>query len=499
MAGPGFRSLVFAVASALLLAQPAPARDPGDPLSGLERLKKFQAQRASSSDPDWRSSNNDAGGPLGPGETRVLGDLKGPGIITHFWNTVPAQERYYSRLVVVRMYWDGETTPSVEAPLGDFFGVGHGMDVAFESLPVTVVSDGRARNCYWPMPFRKSARVTVTNEGTKAIHGFYYYLDWQKHSSLDPDTAYFHAQYRQEFPCKAGQNYLIADIRGQGHYVGTVLSCNSLSDGWWGEGDDFFFIDGESEPGLRGTGTEDYFCDAWGFRQQSGPYFGAPLWEGNEPTGARTSVYRWHIADPVPFRKSLRLEIEHKGVGWQGDGTQKSGFEERFDNFSSVAFWYQKEPHKPFPLLPTGTDRLTDDYASIIEGESLLAKATATSGPIERQDLPGCSGGGQLWWRPAASNQVLTIPFDIKEDGKYNLVLALTSSWDYGSCRLDLDGEPLGEPFDFYSASVTTRNYHFGVRELKAGTHKLTVTGTGKNAASKDYFFGLDGIIPTKK
>ena len=162
------------------------------------------------------------------------------------------------------------------------------------------------------MPFRKSARITVTNESDKRCDAFYYYLDWQKYKSLPKDTAYFHAMYRQEYPCVMGRNYLIADLVGRGHYVGTVQSVQNMSSGWYGEGDDFFFIDGEAEPSLRGTGTEDYFCDGWGFRQHDGPFYGVPLWEGYA-AGNRGSVYRFHIPDPVPFKKSLRVEIEHKG------------------------------------------------------------------------------------------------------------------------------------------------------------------------------------------
>ena len=169
---------------------------------------------------------------------------------------------FYSRLLTLRIYWDGETQPSVECPVGDFFGIGHGVDQPFMSIPIRVTSEGRARNCYWPMPFRKSARITVTNESDTACRSFYYYVDWQKHKSLRRNTAYFHAMYRQEFPCAMGRNYLIADLEGRGHYVGSIQSVCLMSDGWYGEGDDFFFVDGEAEPRLRGTGTEDYFCDA---------------------------------------------------------------------------------------------------------------------------------------------------------------------------------------------------------------------------------------------
>jgi hypothetical protein len=272
---PAFLFLAFANLVFPVYAQPSP----GSPLSGLELLKDFESQRASSSDPDWRNGNADAR-PIPSGGTLVVANLKGPGIITHIWNTIAHEAPFYSRLLTLKIYWDGEDHPSVEAPIGDFFGIGHGIDKPFVSLPIKVSSEGRGRNCYWPMPFRESAKILVVNESDKPCSAFYFYVDWQKHKSLPKDTAYFHAMYRQEFPCVMGRNYLLADIVGRGHYVGTIQSVQLISPGWYGEGDDFFFIDDEKEPRLRGTGTEDYFCDGWGFRVQDGPFYGTPLWEG---------------------------------------------------------------------------------------------------------------------------------------------------------------------------------------------------------------------------
>ena len=320
--------------------------------------------RASSSDPDWKNGNRDMR-PIKAGQTLTVAELNGPGMIVHSWCRVSHADQNFSRLMTLRIYWDGEKNPSVECPIGDFFGVGHGLDRAFTSLPVRVTSDGRGRNCYWPMPFRKSARITVSNDSDRPCYAFFYYVDWQKRKSLPKDTAYFHAMYRQEFPCVMGQNYQIADIIGRGHYVGTVQSVYLVSPGSYGEGDDFFFIDGEKEPSLRGTGTEDYFCDGWGFREQSGPFYGAPLFEGFK-TGDRSSAYRWHIPDPVVFRKSLRVEIEHIGGQVFPDGSH-TGFIERDDLMSNVEYWYQTEPHKPWPAMPPTKDRLPfHDQALII-------------------------------------------------------------------------------------------------------------------------------------
>lgn len=320
---------------------------------GLATLHDAVSHRASSSDPNWQFGNGDARA-IKPADTLVLAELEGPGVINHIWNTVASLEPKYSRLLLLRMYWDGEENPSVECPLGDFFGVGHGMDISFESQQIAV-ANGKGRNCYWPMPFRKSAKITVTNEGQMATDAFYYQIDWEKVGTLDGNTAYLHAMYRQEYPCAMDSRYLIADIEGRGHYVGTVLSVRQRLESWFGEGDDFFYVDGETEPSVRGTGTEDYFCDGWGFHPVNTPYYGVPLFEGLH-VGARASAYRWHVTDPVRFNKSLRLEIEHVGPSIAEDGTP-TGYGERPDDFSSAAFWYQAEPHKTFPAIPKGYGR----------------------------------------------------------------------------------------------------------------------------------------------
>lgn len=470
----------------------------GDPLSELSLLKQGASQRASSSDENWRNGNGDARW-IQPGKTLTIADLEGPGVITHFWNTINAEDRGHPRLIVLRMYWDGEEHPSVECPIGDFFGVGHGLDAPFNSLPVAVSSEGRARNCYWPMPFRKSARITITNEGKKMVHAFYYYLDWRKLHKLPRNTAYMHAMYRQEFPAVMGRNYLLADIEGRGHYVGTVLSVRQRTASWWGEGDDFFFVDGEAEPSLRGTGSEDYFCDAWGLRPMWNPYYGAPVMQGYDPYDL-TTVYRWHITDPVIFQKSLRVEIEHKGVAFNDDGTVRSGFEERADDFSSVAMWYQTEPHKPYPPMPVGYDRLYVDYSAMIEAEAQMEQTKPTSGGMEAQ-AGNYSGGKQLFWTPQAEGQTLEIPIEVTEAGKYRVMLALTKSWDYGTFDAVIVAEGQAEEkkiasgLDQFSASIVTEEQWLGPVELARGRHTLIVRNAGKNAESKGYYLGLDSIL----
>lgn len=462
----------------------------GNPLGGLERLKNFETRRASSSDPDWKNGNGDLR-PIKPGGTLTLAELDGPGKIVHIWFTIAHNDPFYSAKLTLRIYWDGEEQPSVECPIGDFFGIGFGVDKPFTSIPIRISSDGRGRNCYWPMPFRKKARLTVTNESDKRCDCFYYYIDWQKHDSLPEDTAYFHAMYRQEFPCVMGKNYLIADIEGRGHYVGTIKSVYHISPGWYGEGDDFFFIDGEKEPSLRGTGTEDYFCDGWGFREQAGPFYGTPLWEGFN-TGDRGSAYRFHLPDPVTFKKSLHLEIEHKGYQKFPDG-KSDGCIERDDLFSSVAIWYQTEPHKPWPALPAGIDRLPFHEKLLLKGHEAVASAKHSNHTLEVQGLGGVTDGKQLWLKPTDDQGWVEVSFQTDKDQPLGLGWKVTHSWDYGIYRVKLDGKEIGH-FDLYAPTITQAEHKLGTHQLAAGKHTLRFECIGKSEKSDGYFLGFDAL-----
>ena len=510
----------------------------GNPLCGLDRLREGRRYRASSADENWRNGNGDARG-IAPGDTLTLCELEGPGRITHIWFTIAAEDPYYGRTVTLRMYWDGEEEPSVESPLGDFFAAGHGMRVNVNSLPVQVSSEGRAYNCFWPMPFRNSARITVTNDSPDhPVRAFFWYIDWIKLPSLPEKTATFHAQYRQEFPCRSGRDYLILDAVGEGHYVGTVLSVHMNGASWFGEGDDRFYIDGEKEPSLRGTGTEDYFCDAWGFRQFNRPFYGVTIWEGFDVDDHGTA-YRWHIPDPIPFKKSLRVTIEHKGVTFHPvkvkspeplkiplfsgekppskkegyeyvyyfDGNRvKSGFEERPDNFSSVAFWYQVGKAKRFAVLPPGPASILGGTA--IEGESLLEKARAKPDKVlEIQKGGQWSGGAQLFYHPAPGEEppVLELSVPIQDTARYVVNLYLTRSWDYGVWSISLDGKPLVKAVDLYSPQVAVFKQKLGVLNLRAGVHKLTFNYLRSDPRSKvkgtdlvGRYMGLDRITIRK-
>jgi hypothetical protein len=459
-------------------------------LDKLSRPHEGRTMRVSSADPDWRSGNEDYR-PIKPGETLTMADVEGPGVIRHIWFTINALDPQYGRSVVLRMYWDGHDEPAVEAPLGDFFAVGHGVLRNVDSLPVAVTSEGRSYTCYWSMPFAKRARITLTNDSpTHRVRSLYWYIDYEQVPSLPPDTLYFHAQYRQEYPATPEQNYLILDTEGRGNYVGTVLSVYSRTRGWFGEGDDFFYIDGEAEPSLRGTGTEDYFCDAWGFREFNRPYFGVVLFEGYE-FGDRVCAYRWHIPDPIRFSKSLKFEFEHAGVMFDDKGKRISGFHDRADLFSSVAFWYQDGKAKRFAELPPVAQRVVP--ATRVEMEGLLdsAKATPAETMLELGRSSLFSGGSQLVARFSEGNGRLTVPFVVAEDVQGIARLRLGTSSDSGTWSVALNEQ---SPFvvDLYSPALAARELRLGAVDLKTGEHVLTFECRGGNPASSGYVLGVD-------
>ena len=501
-------AMVLAVAGAAAGQEVGPGLP--DPFHLLEP-KAFAARRASSNNPDPRS-NDDSKRPI-PGETVVLADLEGPGVVSHIWLTVAASEYGWPRLLRLRVYYDGSATPSVDAPLGDFFAVGHGFERPVRSLMVRDSSEGRSRNSYWPMPFRRSCRITVTNEGRRRVANLYYHVDWSKLPALPEHTPYFHAWYRQALPAPPdGSPYEFLSVRGGGHYVGTVLSVVQAEAGWFGEGDDLFYVDGEEKPSIEGTGSEDYFNDAWGLHVDDGPYAGVPVAEGTG-LGSRMTAYRWHLADPVPFTRSLRFVMEHKGWTFAADGSVKSAFGERTDLMSSVAFWYQEGIAADQPPVPYGPARLPQGNATQIEVETSLpavraekGKATLVPDLFWSKDVILFAAEG-----PGAR---LEVPFDVPEDGDYEVYTQLARGSDYGTYTVLLDGKPPSAPqlehepgadvrpqtqIDGYAVETYVGvDYPVGWPRLAKGRHTLTYVCLGRNAASSGYNLGVDNIVLAK-
>jgi Protein of unknown function (DUF2961) len=346
-------------------------------LSSLPALKNFTQERATSSDPTGANDDGNWKNGIKPGEQRQIADLNGPGIITHIWFTIATPEQYHLKKIVLRAFWDNDPNPAIEAPIGDFFGLGLGQYFLYESGPISVGSQ-KALNCYFPMPFRKAARITITNEGTQPISAFYYNIDWQKHDQLSDDLAYFYAEYRQAVPNKGwttdwtsnadknvndapnkdgANNYVMFETEGRGHYVGVTLSILQNQGDWWGEGDEMMFVDDRKTPRIVGTGSEDYFLGAWcygncgispfGSTHPTFAYqqYGNPL-NGGDDSGAKWMVYRFHTDSPVPFNKYFKMTIEH------GHANHRS------DNFYSVAYWYQQGPHHLRQPLPPVNERI---------------------------------------------------------------------------------------------------------------------------------------------
>lgn len=297
---------------------------------------------------------------IAPGECLTMADIEGPGAIQHIWLTIGKW-----RHCILRIYWDGSDTPSVECPVGDFFASGWGKYAQITSLPVCV-NPGSAFNCYWEMPFRKSCKMTMTNIDDDPVC-IYYQITYAL-TDVPDDAAYFHAQFRRVNPLPYKEVYTILDgVKGQGHYVGTYMAWGVNNCGWWGEGEIKFYMDKDKDfPTICGTGVEDYFCGSYdfdvgkengGYREFTTPYAGLPQVirpDGLYESQTRFGMYRWHITDPIRFEKDLKVTIQ--ALGWR----KKWKYLPLQDDIASVAYWYQTLPTAPFPPLP---DR---DYLDVI-------------------------------------------------------------------------------------------------------------------------------------
>lgn len=475
------------------------------PLDHLTRPGPGVSARISSASPDPNSNRDNRW--IKPGETYTMAEINGAGVIRHIWMTfAESGPSWLSKdgsadpsELVLRMYWDDGEHPAVESPVGDFFACGFGRRAEVNSTPVVVGgAGGDSYNCFWPMPFFKSARITITNESERPFAAFYYQIDYTKETP-PRDAAYFCAQYRQEFPTKLGRDYLIADIEapGGGHYVGTVMSVRSRSPEWFGEGDEKFYIDGEEAPSIWGTGTEDYFLNAWGMEKACYPMFGVTQLDGwLADLGHKGTMYRWHLDDPVRFTKSLRFTIEH--AGWMSaDETttgKVEGFVEREDDFATVAFWYQRGQPKRFTELPSAKERKLPSIDTVIEGATLLKGAKAVNATLSLQGGQPWTGQGQLFINAATSKASVEIRFTTPDTSGKRVVIPITHSYDFGSYRISLDGDVIVEEMDFYSPTIELREIDLGDRILSAGEHVLKLECVGKNPASKGWKLGVDCV-----
>jgi hypothetical protein len=492
-------------------------------LEAITRPQAGRSLRASSGNPvDNRDSAKFA-----CGESRTIANLQGPGKITHLWLTPSSLDIRYPRALVLRIYWDGAERPSVEVPLGDFFAVGNGMRANVNSLPVKVSSYGRGYNCYWQMPFRQQAKITLTNESDREPASCYYHVDWVRLDEPVEPTMFFHARYHQEPPSPQGAPYTVFVGRGRGHYVGTVLSSQNGIGHWFGEGDDLFFIDGEEQASIQGTGTEDYFNEAWNMRVHSSLFNGCTVFEPRAPD-ARVTAFRWHLADPIIFQRSLQFQIERRGflMNSQGEVVAESG--PRPDFWSSVSFWYQDTIAAPWCEFPPYRDRVNPE---VVLHLPRVVETIRHSPQVELQVLPyNRATYTKPWFR--AQNDALgswiEIPFELTEAGRYSMSLFQHLRDDNGIWKVLIDGREIHEAgesqiaggycvslvnqlppaeinktLDFYNVyrQDEHEDYIYGQRRerkiglfrFKPGVHTLRLVCVGANPASRHPQTGQPG------
>jgi hypothetical protein len=465
-----------------------------------------------------------------PGETRTLADVRTAGCIKHiYWayiiNQQPVRESLLRNLIL-RIYWDGETTPSVECPIGDFFGASNGLVRPIRALDLVVNpgAGGRADswgfNCYLPMAFSRSARIEVTYDadpGSPAPGGFWYHIDYETYDR-PPDwlklVGRFHAQFRRANPTKAvdlrgvnragKDNYVILEAQGEGRLAGYVLGVDNLTGGWWGEGDDMVFVDGETwPPSYHGTGSEEIFGGgACPDVEYSGPYTGFHLVENREGDSffGKNAMYRFFVRDPIRFTNSIRVTIEHGHANDLGN------------DYSSVAYWYQREPHAPFPPLPDRDGRKPfskyppgpGDIEGAIEGEQLLPSAKTGGEAPTALRFPGkWSKGRFLWYIGKGPGDHVAIDVPVEADGEYEVIAWLVKASDFGTFQLHVDGNPLGKPFDGFNGEGGHGPTHvvradavvLGSIKLSAGTHTFDFRLTGRNPKAIGHMVGVDCLM----
>ena len=430
-----------------------------------------------------------------PGETWVMADIDGPAVIRNIWFTSsglmsPAGE--YLRGLIIRIYWDDESEPSVETPFGDFFGAGMSRRTPWQSQYLGTTSGGFYT--YFPMPFRKHARIEIENTCTMPHYVFFHLLG-ERYKELPGDTLYFHAQYRRENPPTRGKNYTILNATGDGYFAGSLLSIQAYTKGdKWNflEGDEYVFIDGEEDASIKGTGGEDYFQGGWYF--VDGPFNG--LYHGlilKDKNTLSTTMYRFHLLDRINFTKSIRVEIEH---GNRPNNEAKA-------DFSSVAFWYQKEPHAPFSPLPTDRNPTIAKPAFFLPG-AIEWEGTPETTPQYMSTYFNDTSNNMAAAFTAKKGSSTEKSFEVKNDGVYEIGVNFLGHVNGPMAQVYIDDMPVGEPVDTYAPDPTDAyllNANrpmglriLGTRTLSAGSHIAKITITGKNPSAKGWSLYIDCV-----
>ena len=428
---------------------------------------------------------------IAPGATATILNVSGPAIITRIWFTVDSRDPDFLRRIVLKMYWDDEEKPSVNVPIGDFFGCGFEY-THYISQYLGMTSGGYI--CYFPMPFEKAAKIEVVNETTQEVYAFYYQINYIKLDGyLDRSVGYFHAAWNRDIRTDYDSNYILLEASGQGHIVGVNMQMQSYDGGFsFLEGNEMIYVDGEKKPSIEGTGTEDYFSSGWYFNQGefAGPYHGMIL---KDDSLGRISAYRLHIMDPIPFRKHILFTIEH------GHGNKEIA------DYSSTVYWYQLEDHNQLPSLPKAGKRVALQQITpndLVEAEDLhISLDTLKSEVIDVSDLsPDWSGGKHLIIYSNKGSDVTIAMKEMFEEG-YNMDLYYSTGPDFGNVDIYSQGVKLAS-FNGYSPIVKAGGKVSITKLLPFyGKLDLVLKVTGKSPLSMGYLIGLDGlkIIPKRK
>ena len=450
--------------------------------SRLPYLKNSRLIQISSYD---RTGGNADFVPIPVGGTAVLADIQGPGVVVQFWVTIGAKDKYFLRRLLLRMYWDGEENPSVEVPIGDFFGTG--FQYKHFVTPYVGMSSGGYYS-YFPMPFQKSARIEVVNQTGAEVNSFYYHIDYQKlNSPLENDVAYFHSQWHRDVRTKEKSNYVVLDARGEGHFVGLNMSMQSY-DGGLGylEGDEMVYVDGEPQPSMYGTGTEDYFIGGWYFNRGefAAPYHGLIL---KDDSLGRIAAYRFQVNDAVPFKKSIRFTIEH------GHANTEAA------DYSSTAYWYQKEPHKKFdPPLPAG---MRIPLRVVVPNRAVEAESV---GPVDA-NIPATTEDMTAFgadWSDGKQIRILTRKegesFSFILSGmepRYDVSVYFTKGPTYGNFTIFNGTQKVGELKAYSSAPEPGGRLLLQNVKLQDNSIPLRFVVTGKDPKSTGFEAGLDAFV----
>ena len=438
------------------------------------------------------------------GDSTVVLEAEGPGIVTHMWFTFLDKGPHpwavngsaTHQEMLLRIYYDGHETPDVEVPFGDFFANCFGERSEVISLPV-VVEDADSYNCFWPMPFRKSIRIEIANQSPdKNVNLLYYNIDWIKKDRLPKDTPYFYAMYRQEYPAVEGKDYVVLETEGKGHYVGTVMAVRQRSPQWFGEGDEKIYIDGEEKASIWGTGTEDYFLSAWGLASNvNTPYFGT-VYFTHGTIGGQTSAYRWHIADPIVFNKSIKVTFEH--TGWMSPDENKErrtfSMNERQDDISTVAYWYQTGTPTFERGVPSAEERKLPSIDIVIPASVAIETNGCKGGEAVFQERLSHYMDGQLFFMPNSNAASVEIPFTVERKEPRRLVLAMTQAPDYGIWQAYLNGIKVGGPMNLYNPEVRAQEFHLLDFWPDPGKYVLTLRPVGRDHNSLGDGMGIESV-----